>query len=80
MSRLKLSISIVTLFLYKESSIASPTAASAAATVITKIEKRHPNFDGLNLTWESLEGIVKHNGIVIKNIPFHIKNYNNSFD
>ena len=48
--------------------------------VITKIEKRHPNFDGLNLTWESLEGIVKHNGIVIKDIPFHIKNYNNSFD
>ena len=48
--------------------------------VITKIEKRHPNFDGLNLTWESLEGIVKHNGIIIKNIPFHIKNYNNSFD
>tara|TARA_B100000427_G_scaffold31435_1_gene23030 strand:- start:679 stop:1809 length:1131 start_codon:yes stop_codon:yes gene_type:complete len=48
--------------------------------VITKIEKRHPNFDGLNLTWESLEGIVKHNGTIIKNIPFHIKNYNNSFD
>ena len=48
--------------------------------VITKIEKRHPNFDGLNLTWESLEGIVKHNGTIIKDIPFHIKNYNNSFD
>ena len=32
--------------------------------VITKIEKRHPNFDGLNLTWESLEGIVKHNGVI----------------
>ena len=37
--------------------------------VITKIERRHPNFDGLNLTWESLEGIVKHNGIIVKNIP-----------
>ena len=46
--------------------------------VITKIEKRHPSFDGLNLTWESLEGIVKHNGIIIKEVPFHIKNYNNS--
>ncbi len=45
--------------------------------VITKIEKRHPNFEGLNLTWESLEGIVKHNGKIIKNIPFHIKAYNN---
>ena len=44
--------------------------------VITKIEKRHPRFDGLNLTWESLEGIVKHNGIILKEIPFHINNYN----
>jgi len=44
--------------------------------VITKIEKRHPNFEGLNLTWESLEGIVKHNGVIQKNIPFHIKAYN----
>ena len=48
--------------------------------VITKIEKRHPSFDGLNLTWESLEGIVKHNGIIIKKIPFHIKNYNKKHD
>jgi len=45
--------------------------------VITKIEKKHPSFDGLNLTWESLEGIVKHNGIILKNIPFHINQYNN---
>ena len=44
--------------------------------VITKTEKRHPNFEGLNLTWESLEGIVKHNGKIIDNIPFHIKFYN----
>ena len=44
--------------------------------VITKIEKRHPEFDGLNLTWESLEGIVKHNGAINKNIPFHINAYN----
>ena len=44
--------------------------------VITKIEKRHPSFDGLNLTWESLEGIVKHNGTILKQIPFHINNYN----
>ena len=48
--------------------------------VITKIEKRHPNFEGLNLTWESLEGIVKHNGIIVKNIPYHINNYNYSHD
>jgi len=48
--------------------------------VITKIEKRHPYFDGLNLTWESLEGIVKHNGVILKNIPFHIMNYNKFFN
>jgi dGTPase len=30
--------------------------------VVTVLEHRYPEFDGLNLTWESLEGIVKHNG------------------
>jgi dGTPase len=30
--------------------------------VVTSLEHRYPAFDGLNLTWESLEGIVKHNG------------------
>lgn len=34
--------------------------------VVTKLEKKYPGFDGLNLTWESLEGLVKHNGPVIK--------------
>jgi len=34
--------------------------------VITKLEKKYPDFDGLNLCWESLEGLVKHNGPVIK--------------
>ena len=48
--------------------------------VITHIEKRHPHFDGLNLTWESLEGIVKHNGVIHKNIPYHTYNYNNVHD
>ena len=43
---------------------------------LTNIEKRHPDFDGLNLTWESLEGIVKHNGIILKNPPFHTALYN----
>jgi dGTPase len=28
--------------------------------IVTKMEKRYPDFDGLNLTWEVLEGIVKH--------------------
>jgi dGTPase len=30
--------------------------------VVTSLERRYPDFDGLNLTWESLEGVVKHNG------------------
>ena len=44
--------------------------------VLTHIEKRHPNFDGLNLSWESLEGIVKHNGVIFDKIPFHTELYN----
>lgn len=30
--------------------------------VVTKLERRYVEFDGLNLTWETLEGLVKHNG------------------
>jgi dGTPase len=30
--------------------------------VVTTLERRYPMFDGLNLTWETLEGLVKHNG------------------
>lgn len=30
--------------------------------VVTKLEVRYPEFEGLNLTWETLEGVVKHNG------------------
>jgi dGTPase len=32
--------------------------------VVTALEKRYPHFDGLNLSWETLEGVVKHNGPV----------------
>ncbi|WP_309093222.1 deoxyguanosinetriphosphate triphosphohydrolase [Phenylobacterium sp.] len=32
--------------------------------VVTKLERRYPEFDGLNLTWETLEGVIKHNGPV----------------
>jgi dGTPase len=32
--------------------------------VMTRLERRYPAFDGLNLTWETLEGVVKHNGPV----------------
>ncbi|TPJ53517.1 deoxyguanosinetriphosphate triphosphohydrolase [Mesorhizobium sp. B2-7-1] len=30
--------------------------------VVTRLERRYAEFDGLNLTWETLEGLVKHNG------------------
>ncbi|MEN0077891.1 MAG: deoxyguanosinetriphosphate triphosphohydrolase [Pseudomonadota bacterium] len=30
--------------------------------VVTRIEQTYPTFDGLNLSWETLEGLVKHNG------------------
>ncbi|WP_395673608.1 deoxyguanosinetriphosphate triphosphohydrolase [Phenylobacterium sp.] len=32
--------------------------------VVTRLEQRYPRFDGLNLTWETLEGVIKHNGPV----------------
>ncbi|UCM86019.1 MAG: deoxyguanosinetriphosphate triphosphohydrolase [Rickettsia endosymbiont of Culicoides impunctatus] len=43
--------------------------------IITKVEKRYAAYDGLNLTWEVLEGIVKHNGPLINNIPEYIVEY-----
>ena len=33
-----------------------------ALRVVTALERRYADFDGLNLTWETLEGLVKHNG------------------
>jgi dGTPase len=33
-----------------------------ALRIVTKLEKRYAAFDGLNLTSETLEGLVKHNG------------------
>ena len=32
--------------------------------VVTRLEQRYADFDGLNLTWETLEGLIKHNGPV----------------
>ena len=32
--------------------------------VVTTLEHRYPDFPGLNLTWETLEGVIKHNGPV----------------
>jgi dGTPase len=33
--------------------------------LVTRLERRYASFDGLNLTWECLEGLVKHNGPLI---------------
>ena len=44
--------------------------------VVTHLERRHPDFNGLNLSWESLEGIVKHNGILLDSPPYHTLKYN----
>jgi dGTPase len=53
--------------------------------VLTLLERRYASFDGLNLTWESLEGIVKHNGPLLRSsaasgtsgrpVPATIANY-----
>jgi dGTPase len=36
--------------------------------VCTRLEHRYPEFEGLNLTWETLEGVVKHNGPVAERL------------
>ena len=36
-----------------------------ALRLVTKLEHRYAEFDGLNLTWETLEGLVKHNGPLV---------------
>ena len=44
--------------------------------VVTALEKKYAKFDGLNLTWETLEGLVKHNGPLRgPNIPESITDY-----
>ncbi|MBC7158135.1 MAG: deoxyguanosinetriphosphate triphosphohydrolase [Rhodobacteraceae bacterium] len=35
-----------------------------ALRIVTALERHYADFDGLNLTWETLEGIAKHNGPV----------------
>jgi len=60
--------------------------------VVTALEHRYPAFDGLNLSWESLEGIVKHNGPLTmrsgdpagryreSGIPVGIADFNGKYD
>jgi len=43
--------------------------------IVTKLENRYAAFDGLNLTWETLEGLAKHNG-PLRHPPPYIAEYN----
>ena len=46
-----------------------------ALKLVTFIERHYAAFDGLNLSWETLEGIVKHNGPLVKEVPRYIEHY-----
>jgi len=50
--------------------------------IVTKIETRFIEFEGLNLSWETLEGIVKHNGAILdlSKIDNYILNFNKIYD
>ncbi|MGN6305795.1 MAG: deoxyguanosinetriphosphate triphosphohydrolase, partial [Mesorhizobium sp.] len=56
--------------------------------IVTRLEHRYADFDGLNLTWETLEGLVKHNGPLTDAagrglagpVPPSIRNYNELHD
>ena len=51
--------------------------------ILTQLEERYANFDGLNLTWETLEGTVKHNGPLLPaktDLPPAIQRYNENHD
>ena len=59
-----------------------------ALRVVTRLESRYADFEGLNLTWETLEGLVKHNGPLADRegnglkgpVPRAIRDFNELFD
>ncbi|MEP4981745.1 deoxyguanosinetriphosphate triphosphohydrolase [Ascidiaceihabitans sp.] len=46
-----------------------------AIKIVTFLEQHYADFDGLNLTWEALEGIAKHNGPVVGELPVALAAY-----
>ena len=46
-----------------------------ALRLVTKLEHRYADFDGINLTWETLEGLVKHNGPLTSVLPGPIASF-----
>ncbi len=51
-----------------------------AIRIVHLLEKKYFDFEGLNLTWETLEGLVKHNGPMTKNVPKTIEALDKKFD
>lgn len=51
-----------------------------ALRIVTDLERHYAEWDGLNLTWECLEGIAKHNGPVTGEIPWALADYNARHD
>ena len=51
-----------------------------ALKIVTSLERSYAEFDGLNLTWETLEGIAKHNGPVDDPLPDVLAEYNAKHD
>jgi len=46
-----------------------------AIRIVTALERHYADFDGLNLTWETLEGLAKHNGPVTGDLPYALAEY-----
>ena len=51
-----------------------------AVRIVTTLERHYAEFDGLNLTWETLEGLAKHNGPVTGDLPYALAEYNARHD
>lgn len=51
-----------------------------ALRIVTRLERHYAGFDGLNLTWETLEGIAKHNGPVAPPWSYALADVNAQWD
>ncbi|MDA8746799.1 deoxyguanosinetriphosphate triphosphohydrolase [Litoreibacter sp.] len=51
-----------------------------AVKIVTSLERHYAEWDGLNLTWETLEGIAKHNGPVTGDLPYALSEYSTHHD
>ena len=51
-----------------------------AIRIVTALERHYAEFDGLNLTWETLEAIAKHNGPVVGELPWALAECNAATD